>query len=225
MEIWNNLTEKQRSLIEQHLALVMEYNEKINLTRIDDVEKGMLLHVEDSLSGLPEVQSAQDGCYLDLGTGGGYPGIPVAIATGRATLLVDARQKKIRVLDEIIASLGLTEQITTYAGRAETLAKQKAGQFAVITARAVSKLSVLMELASPLLMKGGSLVCYKAQLSNEELADAERVGKLVGMGMISDRSFVLSDNETQRRIVCYKKIGKPKVKLPRQEGFAQTKPL
>ncbi len=225
MTRFEDLSLEQQELIRKHLDLVIEANKTTNLTRIDSVDDGMLLHVEDSLVGLEELQSSPEGLYADLGTGAGYPGIPLAIASGRETVLVDARQKKMVILDSIIKELGLEENVSTYAGRAELLARSRAGEFSVITARALSKLAVLMELASPLLEYGGHLVCYKAQLQDEEIDHALKVQKLTGMKLVSDRKLLLSDGETHRRIVTFEKASKPKVKLPRQEGMAQKNPL
>ena len=82
MGVFESLPVEQRDLIEEHLRLVIDANEKINLTRIDSFDEGMLLHVEDSLAGLGELNQAPDGLYGDLGSGAGYPGIPLAIASG-----------------------------------------------------------------------------------------------------------------------------------------------
>lgn len=223
MGYYEQLDASKKSLIDRHLELVIEANKTTNLTRIDSVDEAMTLHVEDSLSGLPEINDAISGLYGDLGSGAGYPGIPLAIATGRNTLLIDARQKKMNILTSIIKELGLENQIDVYAGRAELLAKTRSGEFSVLTARALSKLSVLLELASPLLKKNGSLICYKSHIDDEELKDVLRVQELVGMKLISDRSFNLEEYE--RRIITFKKVGKAKVRLPRQEGLAQKQPL
>ena len=225
MPQFDQLTPEQQNLIKRHLELVIEANKTTNLTRIDSIDDAMLLHVEDSLVGLDELNEAPAGLYGDLGTGAGYPGIPLAIATGRKTTLIDARLKKTLVLDDIIEELGLSEQVTTYAGRAELLARTQSKRYVALTARALSKLSVLMELASPLLKRGGVLICYKAQVDEEELSNAKRIENLVGMAINSDRTLKLSDNETTRRIITFKKINEPKTKLPRQEGMAQKKPL
>ena len=110
MSFIETLTPDQQSLIERHLSLVIEANKTTNLTRIDNMDEAMLLHVEDSLAGLEELEQAPSGDYADIGTGAGYPGIPLAIASGRKTTLVDARQKKIKILEGIIKELGLAEQ-------------------------------------------------------------------------------------------------------------------
>ena len=223
MGYFENLSLEKQNVLQRHLELVLKANEKTNLTRISSAEQGTLLHIEDSLCGLPEIEDAPEGLYGDLGTGAGFPGIPIAVATGRKTVLVDPRKKKMDVIDGILKELDLSPFIETYAGRAELLARKKPGSFAVLTARALSKLSVLMELASPLLMKGGRLVCYKSSVEEGEMADALRVQKLVGMRMLSNREFDLEGYE--RRIITFEKSGKPQVKLPRLEGQAQKNPL
>lgn len=219
------LNADRKVLIDRYLEAILEVNKTLNLTRIEDSEEARLLHVEDSLSGLEELKAAPDGLYGDLGSGGGFPGVPLAIASGRQTILVDSVKKKMAAVASIVDELGLASQINTYDGRIEDLAVERAGQFSALTARALSRLSVLMELASPLLKNGGHLICYKAQLSDEELEHALSLQKYLGMKLVSDRAFLLSDNETARRIVVFEKYKEPGLKLPRRVGLAQKKPL
>ena len=214
----------KRGLVEKHLDLVLEANKTMNLTRIENEEDGRLLHIEDSLSGLGELNGAPEGRYGDLGSGAGYPGIPLAIATGRETVLIDARQKKMTAVLSMIEALGLSDQVGVYAGRAELLARKDPESFSVLTARALSKLSVLLELASPLLKRNGRLVCYKSHVDEEEYQHALDVCGKVGMKLVSDRSFILCD-EYERRILVFEKCDKSRIKLPRQEGLAQKDPL
>lgn len=224
MSVFDSLSQHQQELIRKHLELVIEANKTINLTRIDSLQDGMMLHVEDSLSGLEELNNAPEGLYGDLGSGAGYPGIPLAIATGRQSVLVDARKKKMQAVEKIIDELGLSGQISAYAGRAELLARTQSKRYAALTARALSQTAVLLELASPLLQPDGVLICYKSQVSDNELADAKKVQPLVGMKFEKDRSFMLG-GEYQRRIMVFRKIGEPQIRLPRLEGEAQKKPL
>ncbi len=219
------LNADRKVLIDRYLEAILEVNKTLNLTRIEDSEEARLLHVEDSLSGLEELKAAPDGLYGDLGSGGGFPGVPLAIASGRQTILVDSVKKKMAAVASVVDELGLASQIDTYDGRIEDLAVERAGQFSALTARALSRLSVLMELASPLLKNGGHLICYKAQLSDEELEHALSLQKYLGMKLVSDRAFLLSDNETARRIVVFEKYKEPGLKLPRRVGLAQKKPL
>lgn len=224
MGVFESLSPQQQELIEKHLTFVIEANKHVNLTRIDGYDKGMILHVEDSLLGLPMLNCAPSGLYGDLGSGAGYPGIPLAIATGRNTTLIDARKKKMDVISDYLKSAGLSHQISTFAGRAELLARTQSKRYAALTARALSQLDVLLELASPLLMKRGILLCYKAQLSDEELEKAELVQRAVGMKLVEDKSLSL-DDQYQRRILVFEKVAEPQIKLPRLEGQAQKEPL
>lgn len=215
----------ETELIDRYLDIILEENKTTNLTRIDSREKAQLLHIEDSLAALPEVNSAPEGLYGDLGTGGGFPGVPLAIMTGREAILVDSVRKKVAIVEKAVEELGLSKQISTYSGRIEDLAREKRAQFSVLTARALSQLPSLLELASPLLKEGGYFICYKGEASAEEESNARIVASKVAMKFISKREFVLSDGETHREIFLYRKEGKPKVKLPRRVGLAQHKPL
>lgn len=216
------MDETIKEILEKHLTLVLEANKITNLTRIDSFEDGQKFHIEDSLTGLNELNEAPQGKYADIGCGAGYPGIPLAVTSGRETLLVDSVRKKTDILDEIIEELNLTN-ISTYHGRIEDLAREQPSSFAVVSARALSQLSILMEFASPLLIKGGYLICYKSNLSEEELNKAISLEEKLGMKLISRRDFDLYDKH--RCIVVFKKISKPSISLPRKTGFAQKKPL
>lgn len=220
-----DLNEDKRLLIEKHLNLVIKANEVTNITRIDSVEQAKILHIEDSLAGIQELNAAPDGLYADLGSGAGYPGIPLAIASERKTTLVESVKKKAKILEGFALELGLSDSISVFPGRAEELASSKAAAFSVITARALSQTGSLMELASPLLNKGGHLICYKARISEEEFSHALALENKLGLKFISDREFYLSDNETYRRILVFEKFKNAQVKLPRRNGMAQRQPL
>lgn len=209
-------------LLKRHLELVIEANKTTNITRISTWDEGMLLHVEDSLVGLPEIEEAPEGRLVDIGSGAGYPGIPLAIESGRATLLADSVGKKTAILASMVEELGL-DNVEVYTGRIEDLAREKAGVFAVVTARALAQLSVLMELASPLLQDGGRLVCYKANVSDEELQHALSLQERLGMSLVSDRAVELGD--ACRRIISFEKSGRPQINLPRKTGMTQKRPL
>jgi 16S rRNA (guanine527-N7)-methyltransferase len=223
--MYEGLSEDKRLLIEKHLNLVIKANEVTNITRIDSVEQAKMLHIEDSLAGVQELNAAPDGLYADLGSGAGYPGIPLVIASGRETMLVESVKKKAKILDNFILELGLSDTVSVYPGRAEELASFKPAEFSVITARALSQTGSLMELASPLLVKGGHLICYKARVSEEEFNHALSLENKLGLKLISDRDFYLSDNETYRRILVFEKIHNAQVNLPRRTGMAQRQPL
>ncbi len=211
-------------LLNKHLNLVIEANKTTNITRIQSRESAQILHIEDSLSALPEFSCAPQGFYADLGSGAGYPGIPLAIETKRETVLVESVKKKAALLESFVHALELSH-ISVFGGRAEELALQRRGEFSVLTARAVSSLGSLLELSEPLLKKGGKLICYKAHISTEELNHAKTLEKKLGFTLISDRDFYLSDMQTYRRIVVFQKTHNALIKLPRRNGMAQKNPL
>lgn len=128
-----SLSDKQARLIQQHLDLVLKANELVNLTRIQDKEEAELLHVEDSLQGIPECLEAPAGRYADLGSGGGFPGFAVAVVTGRDTLLVESVKKKTELLALFADELGLADAIQVYGHCAEELALEAPESFALIT--------------------------------------------------------------------------------------------
>ncbi|WP_172135725.1 16S rRNA (guanine(527)-N(7))-methyltransferase RsmG [Adlercreutzia sp. ZJ473] len=217
--------DNKTDLLEKYLQMVLEANNRVNLTRIDSIEQARILHLEDSLVALPEMKSAPEGLYGDLGTGGGFPGVPLAITTGRETILVDSVKKKMAIVESILDQMGFSSQIKTYAGRIEELSLEKKGDFSVLTARALTQLPSLIELAAPLLKNGGQLICYKANVSEEEIKAALDIDELVGMKQTSQRGLTLSDGVTHREIIVFTKMGKPKLKLPRRIGLAQHSPL
>ena len=216
-------TPQQRALLERHLELVIDANQKTNITRIDTWDEGWLLHVEDSLAGLDEVEAAPTGELADLGSGAGFPGIPLAISTGRSVTLVESVGKKATLLKQFAEDLELSERVSVFSGRAEELAREEGARYSVITARALSSLPSLMELASPLLTQGGMLVCYKSSDIDAEMEQALVIQEKLAMYFKSRRDTSLSDG-TPRSIVTFVKDGDPLVKLPRREGQAQRKP-
>ena len=213
-----DITEQQEQLLFDDLHAIMEINKTMNLTRILSEEDGAVLHLEDSVLGLPYVNDAPVGLYGD------FPGIPLCVLTGRETLLVDSVKKKVRALEPVAEELGVGDRLSTYGGRIEDLALERPKGFSVLTARALSSLGSLLELASPLLRKSGRLVCYKAQPTEEELEIAFGIMKPLGFELVCDDSHELSDGST-RRIFVFQKVANPRIALPRRVGMAQRNPL
>ena len=212
-------------VLDTYLDEIIETNTRINLTRITDKQEGRLLHLEDSLAVLEEMNEAPEGVYGDLGTGGGFPGVPLGVITGRETILIDSVKKKITAIEDILEKLGLSENSSTYSGRIEELAQEKPGGFSVLTARALSSLPSLIELASPLLCEDGYLICLKANIEISEIEAAQAIEDKVGMRLIKDREYDLSDHETHRRVFVFEKYKEPSINLPRRVGMAQKRPL
>jgi len=161
--------------IGRFLDLLFEANTRMNLTRIADREQAWSRHVLDSLSLLPFLEASHASNMLDLGAGGGFPGMPLAIARPALPVtLLEATGKKARFLAETATILGL-ENVTVLSERAETLGSPDGGgRFAwdVVTARAVGPLRVLLELALPLVAEGGYLLAIKGERAAEEIEAA-----------------------------------------------------
>ena len=220
-----SIKEEDAMLLISHLRFVLDRNKVINLTKIDSETAGLLLHIEDSLAALPELDQANYGELADLGSGGGFPGIPLAVVSGRKTTLIEATMKKAKVLSEFVSQNSLDKQIEIAAMRIEELARIKSEHYVVATARALSSLPSLMELAAPLLVQEGILIAYKGKVSDTEITKAKELELLLGMRMQKPRSFLLSDEKTTRTIITFRKTGSAKIELPRRAGQAQHNPL
>lgn len=220
--------EEQEDLLLRHLDLVVEANKHVNLTRIVDPESAVTLHAVDSLTLLPRLLDSQKKThlpYLDLGTGAGFPGIPLATMSGSQGLLIDSTQKKIAAVDDFLKELGLSDRVEADAIRAEELALTHKRQFGTVTARAVAPLSVLIEYAAPLLCKHGALVVSKGQLTDKEYDDSLYAADLCGMEAVSRETIELPRDMGHREILAFSKESNPKIKLPRRPGMAQHHPL
>ncbi|MBP3885316.1 MAG: 16S rRNA (guanine(527)-N(7))-methyltransferase RsmG [Olsenella sp.] len=161
---------------------------------------------------------------LDIGTGAGFPGIPLAIYSGLDTLLLDSVGKKITAVKEFVDTLGLNT-VCTSSMRAEELAKKNTADFDFVVARAVAELRVLIEYASPLLVTNGILVASKGNVSDAERTDANRAAEICGLTLLSQETYELPNDSGHREIFAYIKNCKAKIKLPRAVGAAKHKPL
>jgi 16S rRNA (guanine527-N7)-methyltransferase len=157
----------------------------------------------------------------DIGSGAGYPGIPLALTSGRFVTLIESRGRKASFLQEVVDVLGVDGDVA--AVRAEELAAGRQGRYAVVTARAVAPLAALVELASPLLVEGGRLVAMKGSPEESELTHGNTAALLVGMKRLSVERVRLPGSDVHRTIVTYVRSGRPSVKLPRSPGAAQRR--
>lgn len=212
-------------LLLEHLKAVLLKNQTQNLTSIKNVDAGKVLHIEDSLSVLIEVNEAPLGPMADIGSGAGYPGIPLAIVSGRQTTLVESNNKKARFLKEFTESHKLNDLLTVSALRTEELSFELPNAFSVITARALAALPTLLELATPLLAQGGHLIALKGTCDATEESQGSAAAKILGLELIKKRTFSLTKENAQRSVYVYEKIDEPSVKLPRRPGIAGKRPL
>lgn len=208
-----------------YLEEVIQANLTLNLTRIVDADSAVRLHILDSVAALNEVLEAPDGPICDIGTGGGFPGVPLALCSRRRCTLLDSVRKKALAVQQILENRGLHDAMQAVGVRAEQHARDSRGQYAVVTARAVGQLQSLVELGAPLLMKGGRLICLKGSPSNDEIEAGDRAARVVGLERASTRDFCLPGGGEHRTIIAYLRIRDSSVPLPRREGLAQHSPL
>jgi len=209
-----------------YLLATLKANERVNLTRIVDPLAALRLHLVDSLSAKPELDAAPAGSGLDLGTGGGFPGVPLAMATERHFTLLDSVTKKGAATRQILEELRVADsRIEVVSARAEQLAMARREAFSVVVARAVAPLPSLVELASPLLGLTGVLVALKGCPELSERESGAAVARLVGMREIGWREFSLPEGGEARTIATYAKDASSDVRLPRRTGLAQHSPL
>lgn len=213
----------QAELLARHLDMVEETNKQFNLTRIVSDEDALVLHILDSLL-LVRYMNQSPLPFLDFGTGAGFPGIPLGIMTGRTGILLDSVGKKVMAVEKFIEALGL-DNLTAVKDRVENLAVERPRSFSFITARAVASLPVLVEYAAPLLSRNGVLCVSKGKPTDEEVERGEAAAKICGLAHVSTDTYRLPADYGTRTIICYQKVRKPSIKLPRQVGKAKHEPL
>ena len=213
--------ERVRKLVE-HAELVLEANRTMNLTRITDPSAVATLHVVDSLYPLKLV-GPLEGAVVDIGSGAGYPGIPISIVTDQPVFLCESIKKKAAFLSRTVDALGLECEVLPL--RAEELAALRPRFAATVVARAVSSLSALVELSSPLLSDGGRLVALKAVPEQKEIEDAQQTASMCGMMREAAYEYCLPLSGEARTVYTYVRSGDVRVRLPRRPGLAQKHPL
>lgn len=213
----------QKYLLDKHLHLVLDANKHVNLTHIQTFNEGVTLHIQDSIEAVPFIQDLSLGDICDMGSGAGFPGIPLAICTHRNVTLVESIKKKAHALSNFVQNLQL-DNVNVFPGRAEELALQH-HPYEIVTARALSSLPSLIELASPLLSLQGIFIAYKSQDIAQELSQSQIICKKLGMSYVKEIPYTLgTTNEIKRSLVIFKKVSEPLVPLPRRSGMAQKRP-
>ncbi len=179
----DDLPPTARPVIDGHLRLLLGWTSSINLTAIREPVEAIQRLVLDSLTAVPLLRERGVDAFIDLGSGGGYPGLPLAAALpARRALLVDSVAKKVRFLDAVVAATGLSESVEAFAGRVETLAtdRRHRERWPAVVVRAVGDLTELAELSLPLLAPGGVMVAWKRIGVEAELAAAAAAIDLLG---------------------------------------------
>jgi len=207
--------------------ILIEWNKKMNLTAITDFEEVVEKHFIDSISIHQFYPLNRSLSVLDMGTGAGFPGIPLKIIFPELQIvLVDSLKKRVSFLEEIIDRLQL-KNIKAIHSRAEDLAGDAAYRenFDLTVSRAVANLSLLCEYCIPFVKRGGNFISYKSNQIEDELKEAEKAIRILGGSIKEVQKFHLSGTEAGRSFIIIDKIGKTPVHYPRRAGIPSKKPI
>ena len=219
-----DLTDKQIDMFYKYMTLLIEWNEKINLTAITNQDEIILKHFIDSITIMKYIEKDKE--IVDVGTGAGFPGIPVSIISNNKIILVDSLNKRINFLNEIINKLQLNS-IQAIHSRAEDFGQNKnyREKFDISVSRAVANLSTLVEYLLPLVKVGGKCICMKGSDVQEEVESAKYGIKELGGQIEKVDEFCLPGTEIKRNIIIIKKIKETSNKYPRKAGMPSKQPL
>ena len=227
------LTDKQLDQFDQYYQLLIKWNEVMNLTAITEFNDVCKLHFVDSISGSRYYDfSKKEYSLVDIGTGAGFPGIPLKIVFPDLNItLLDSLNKRLNFLNEVIDQLGLNERgsIKTLHGRAEDYCVAKEGSlretFDVAVSRAVANMATLSEYCLPYVKVGGSFIAYKSEKAQEELKNAKGAIHLLGGKLVAAEEFLLPDSDVSRTICIVEKKENTSKKYPRKAGVPSKQPL
>lgn len=210
-----------------YYEMLVEWNEKMNLTAITDFQDVMKKHFVDSVSLIKAYDVTKSVSIIDVGTGAGFPGLALKIAFPqlRVTLL-DSLNKRILFLDAVIDKLNLSD-VETIHGRAEDFAKpgKLREKFDLCVSRAVANLSTLSEYCLPFVKKGGMFISYKSEKISEEFEMAENAISFLGGRVKNQVEFTLPDTDIYRNLFVIEKIKETPKKFPRKAGLPSKEPL
>lgn len=226
-ELEIELSKKQINQFLMYYELLVEKNKVMNLTAITEFQDVVVKHFLDSLSLVMAVDPEDLETVIDIGTGAGFPGIPLKIAFPHLRItLMDSLRKRVDFLNEVILKLDL-KGIKAVHGRAEDLAKQEKyrEQFDLCVSRAVAALPVLSEYCIPFVGEGGLFVSYKAKDAEEECRAAEHAVEILGGVMADVILFSLPNSDMERTLVVIEKESKTPKMYPRKAGTPEKKPL
>ncbi|MEH1869419.1 MAG: 16S rRNA (guanine(527)-N(7))-methyltransferase RsmG [Nostoc sp.] len=235
-EIWQQTlnwqpTVQQQGQFQKLYELILEGNRQLNLTRITDPQEFWEKHLWDSLRGILPLFSGNlpldSPTIIDIGTGAGFPGVPVAMTIPNCTItLLDSTQKKITFLDNLLSELTLTNA-KTLVGRAEEIGQYYKHRMAydIALIRAVGAVSVCAEYTLPLLKQGGLAIIYRGNWTKDETTALQNAVKLLGGVIESIEQFITPLSHSTRHCVYLRKVATTPVQFPRPVGVPTQKPL
>lgn len=223
------LSDKQKSQFATYYNKLIEFNKKVNLTRITDEDEVYLKHFFDSITPLLEFPDLFKGekTLCDVGAGAGFPSLPIKILCPSLRItIVDSLGKRLKFLDELVNDLGLNE-VTLVHSRAEDAGQNKdlREKFDLVTGRAVARMSVLSEYCLPLTKVNGDLVALKGPKAQDELAEAKHAIEVLGGEVEDVKELTLPGTDDERTLIIVKKVKSTPKKYPRQAGTPNKKPL
>lgn len=210
----------KNEMYDTYLSYLLEVNSHTNLTTITDPKEVEIKHFKDSLTILDYI--SENVKVLDIGSGAGFPGIPLRIEKNFDLTLVDSVNKKVVFMNEVIEKLSL-ENTRAIHTRAEDYAKENRESFDIVVSRAVANMATLSELCLPFVKVGGIFIAMKGPKVDEELKEAENAIEILGGQVINIDRLTLEDNE--RANVIVKKIHPTKKKYPRGKNLPKKNPL
>ncbi|NLC88357.1 MAG: 16S rRNA (guanine(527)-N(7))-methyltransferase RsmG [Clostridiaceae bacterium] len=218
------LEDEQIKQFYKYMNLLLEWNEKVNLTAIVDPEEVILKHFIDSITIKKQINEKEK--VIDVGTGAGFPGIPLSIIDDNINItLLDSLNKRVIFLEEAIKELEL-KNIKAIHGRVEEFAKNKNEReiYDIATSRAVAPLNILLEYLLPLVKIGGKCICMKGS-NIEEIKDAKNALDILGGKIESIEEIILPGSDIKRNIIIVKKVKQTPLKYPRKAGTPSKEPL
>lgn len=224
-ELEINLEKEQTEQFYDYMKLLLEWNDKINLTAITEPKEVIIKHFVDSLTIAKYIP--EGATLVDMGTGAGFPGIPLKICRRDIKItLADSLNKRIKFLDEVIEQLNLKE-IETIHARAEEVGKNSKyrERFDIATSRAVANLATLSEYLIPLVKVNGKCICMKGPDIEEEIQNGKKAIKVLGGNISKVDSFELANTDIKRTVLIINKIEKTPSKYPRKPGIPSKEPI
>lgn len=222
-----SLNDVQKEQFDRYYELLIEWNKVMNLTGITDYDEVNLKHFTDSLTIVRSITLEKISTLIDVGTGAGFPGIPIKIAFPHIkVVLLDSLNKRIKFLNEIAAQLELAD-VTALHGRAEDYAKKEEyrEKFDLCVSRAVANLSTLSEYCLPFVKQGGYFVSYKSADSDEEILNSKKAFEILGGKLERTDKFTLPESDMGRALAVIEKVKDTPRKYPRKAGIPSREPL
>ena len=221
------ISEEQANQFMKYYEMLIETNKVMNLTAITELDEVIIKHFIDSLLVAKKINVNNFDSLIDVGTGAGFPGIPIKIMFPEIrVVLLDSLNKRLKFLNNVIDELGL-ESIETVHGRAEDIARKEEfrEQYDLCVSRAVANLSTLSEYCIPFIAKNGKFISYKSSISSEEIQNAKSAIKILGGVVVEEKTVHLPCLDMDRTFVVVNKTNNTGKKYPRKAGTPSKEPL